>query len=389
MEKNDPTPDYAMITTPSELEAFARAIENEKIIAVDLEADSMYHFREKVCLLQMASRQINVLIDPLKLEDLSPLAPVFADPEVQKVFHGADYDIRSLHRDFGIEVNNLFDTQFACRFLGFRETGLEAVLQNEFDITLDKKYQKKDWSQRPLPPDMLEYAARDTTYLIPLAEKLQKSLAEKGRLDWVREECELLSRVRSNADENEPLFIRFKGAGRLRPRNLAILEALLGFRMEIAEKKDRPLFKVFSNRGLLDIVKARPTTLNQLEKTKALSKKQINMYGQTIVNLVKEALKLPQSELPVYPRKKAPSLSPRTPERVKSLKQWRDRRADELKIDPALICTKSQMTTLARLNPAHVDELQAVEEMKTWQRKTFGHEIISTLRRKKSRKNKR
>jgi len=140
---------YQFIEIGSELEKIARSFEKEKIIAVDLESDSMYHFKEKVCLIQMATKRNSILIDPLQIRNLSSIKPLFSNQNIKKIFHGADYDIRSLYRDFKIKVNNLFDTELACRFLGIKETGLEAVLKNFFRISLNKKYQKKDWSIRP------------------------------------------------------------------------------------------------------------------------------------------------------------------------------------------------------------------------------------------------
>jgi len=129
----------------------------------------MYHYFEKVCLLQIATESVSYVLDPLALRDLSALKPVFSNPRIRKVFHGADYDIRSLSRDFGFEVENLFDTQMACKFLGLQETGLEALLRERFQVELNKKFQRADWSKRPLSRDMLEYAAMDGNYLIPLA----------------------------------------------------------------------------------------------------------------------------------------------------------------------------------------------------------------------------
>ena len=123
---------YKMINTRSKLEDFVRTLENEKAVGVDLEADSMYHFKEKVCLVQMAAANINVVIDPLIVKDLSPLKPIFARHDICKIFHGADYDVRSLYRDFRIRIHNLFDTELASRFLGLPETGLEAVLKKKF-----------------------------------------------------------------------------------------------------------------------------------------------------------------------------------------------------------------------------------------------------------------
>ena len=192
---------YRIIDTAAGLQELVNEIESEPVLAVDLEADSMHHFKEKVCLLQLATSRTSAIIDPLVLPDLSALRPVFANPKVKKVFHGADYDVRSLYRDFEIDAHHLFDTQLASMFLGVRETGLDAVLQKRFDVKLDKKYQRKDWSVRPLPPEMIAYAAGDAVYLVKLAEELEGELRAKRRLAWVKEECELLSRVRP-AEEN-------------------------------------------------------------------------------------------------------------------------------------------------------------------------------------------
>ena len=168
---------YRVIERPAELTDAARQLAKTHEIAFDLEADSMYHFQEKVCLIQIATGNDTLVVDPLKVDDLSPLKPVMANPRIRKVLHGADYDIRSLYRDFGIEVHNLFDTELASRFLGIRETGLDAVLQERFSVRLDKKYQRKDWSKRPLPEAMMDYAAGDVHHLLPLAAILDKNSA--------------------------------------------------------------------------------------------------------------------------------------------------------------------------------------------------------------------
>ncbi|OQX07846.1 MAG: hypothetical protein BWK80_48980 [Desulfobacteraceae bacterium IS3] len=369
-----------MIDTDAELQDFSKTLEGEKAVAVDLEADSMYHFKEKVCLLQIATNEANVIIDPLQVKDLSPLETFFSRHDIRKIFHGADYDVRSLYRDFNIAVNNLFDTQIACRFLGFRETGLEAVLQRWFNITLNKKYQKKDWSQRPLPGEMIEYAAKDAIYLVPLAKALEKELEKKGRLSWVFEECDDLSKVRSVSSDDEPLHLKFKGAGHLSPRNLAVLENILRFRKELAEKKDKPVFKIIGNDSLMKIVRTKPVYLEQLEKIRALSRKQINMYGQGLLEAVKNALELPEKEFPMYPRKKNPVLSPKVPERIKALKRWRDTVAFSLEMDPSLICNKSLISTLAVINPRNIKDLEEIAEMKNWQYKAFGKDMIAVLR---------
>jgi len=371
---------YNIIDNSSQLALLVSKIENETVIGVDLEADSMYHFREKVCLIQMATANINVVIDPLGIKDLSALKPIFKKNDIQKIFHGADYDVRSLFRDFKININNLFDTELASRFLGFSETGLEAVIKKKFAISLDKKYQRKDWSRRPLPREMIAYAAEDARYLLPLAQDLTNELNDKGRLSWVHEECEILSKVRPNTNGTQPLYLNFKGAGKLDPRNLAILEALLECRRNIARKKDRPLFRIIGSRSLLDLAETRPTNLEQLEKTGTLSPKQIGMYGRQVLAAIGSATKIPPKDLPAYPRRKAPRMPAAAAERVKSLKKWRDRQAKKLSMDPALVLTKLLISTLAVQRPLKLADLSRIKDIKKWQIREFGEEIMEVLR---------
>jgi ribonuclease D len=170
--KDDFENSYCFVDTASGLKDVARVLEKEKTVAVDLEADSMFHFKEKVCLIQIASKGVNAVIDPLEIGDISCLKPFFSNRKIKKIFHGADYDVRSLHRDFNITINNLFDTEIAVKFLGAKATGLDAVLKQKFNITLDKKYQKKDWSQRPLPENMVKSAASEAIHLLPLVKIL-------------------------------------------------------------------------------------------------------------------------------------------------------------------------------------------------------------------------
>ena len=372
---------YEIIDTGEALAQLVGAIENEKTIGVDLEADSMYHFKEKVCLIQMAAANLNVVIDPLVTEDLSELRPIFKRHDIRKIFHGADYDIRSLYRDFDITINNLFDTELASRFLGYPETSLEAVLKIKFDVSLDKKFQRKDWSKRPLRRDMVAYAAKDARYLLPLAQTLTAELEDKGRLGWVQEECESLSKVRPSANNADPLYLHFKGAGKLDARSLAILENLLQFRREIAQKKDKPLFRIFSSRTLLVLAEKKPLTVKILEKANAMGPRQISMYGSGVIKAVRAAMQMSPEQLPVYPRRKSPRVPLVVAGRVKALKQWRDKQAQRLAIDPALILTKALINAIAVQKPLQLSDLSNITELKNWQRKEFGQDIVQVMKR--------
>ncbi len=371
---------YQLIESLPELKTVADLFKKEKAIAVDLEADSMYHFKEKVCLIQMATHEINVVIDPLKIHDLSPLRPLFENPSIKKIFHGADYDVRSLYRDFKININNLFDTQVACMFLGISETGLEAVVKKWFKVTLDKKYQRKDWSKRPLSREMMTYAAKDTLYLIPLAKIFKEKLKKLGRLSWVNEECRYLSKVRPASANHEPLYLKFNGAGRLDSRSLAVLEALLQYRKMIAKKKDRQHLKIFGNKSLMKLRNIKPYNLKMMEKTKVLSPKQIKFHGDAVIDITKKTLKIPKGSLPVYPHKRTLPIHPQIPKRIKAIKAFRDTVADELKIDPSLLFNKAVLTAIALKNPKDIKLFEGIKVIKNWQKNEFGEKIISILK---------
>jgi ribonuclease D len=367
---------YNLVSDYDTLSIEAEKLLHESAIGVDLEADSLFHYREKVCLLQISTRDYNLLIDPLLIKDLTPLLPLFKNSKILKVFHGADYDIRSLYRDFKIKVKNMFDTQLAARFLSLSETSLANLLKDNFNINLEKKYQKRDWSKRPLSNGMLLYAVQDTCYLLALFDVLERQLRKKGRFSWVKEECELLSMVRPSPPNDNPFFMRFKGAGKLTPRDLSLLEVILTLREKIAEKKDRPPFKIMRNEQIMEIVQNPPTTMDKL---KSLSHGQIKLMGKELLKRIGSALQIPEDKLPVFPRNNNRPPRPIVSERIKLLKDWRQKYAEEIGIDMSLVCTNFQIQSLAASCPATSHEIKENKLLKTWQRDLYGDEICEIL----------
>jgi ribonuclease D len=228
---------------------------------------------------------------------------------------------------------------------------------------------------------MMEYAASDVYYLIPLAKMLQQELRKKARSSWVDEECLYLSRVRPPSPNSEPLYTKFKGAGRLEPRGLAVLDALLDLRDKIAAKKDRPHYKILGNQALKKIAALKCADLKQLEGTRVLSRKQIGMYGNEIRAAVCRALSIPDSRLPVYPHKPSAVLSRTDRKRMKTIRRWRDRKAEGLGLDPSILFSKAQLVAIAQINPRKNIDLDRIQEIKNWQRKTFGGEIMHVLKK--------
>lgn len=367
-----------IITDAVRLAEVAALISRETEVAVDLEMDSLHHYQEKVCLIQISTRSESWLIDPLALKDLSPLAAPFSDPGILTVMHGADYDIRSMHRDFGIEVSNLFDTMIASRFLGITEFGLAALLKARFGIELNKKYQKADWSRRPLSPEMCAYAAADTSDLLQLYDQLRAELVEKGRLSWLQEECRLVCQARVSEKEG-PLFLSCKGAGKLKGRNLAILEALLQLRDQQARELDRPAFKVISAETLLEIAENRPRSVNELNSVKGMTPGQIQRYGDRIMAAVAAALALPEEELPRFPRQQREEPADGTKERIKCLKSWRQELSRKLTLEPGVLAPNWLLEGIADANPAGIAALDGIAGMRDWQKRLYGQEVLAEL----------
>ncbi|MFH1154123.1 MAG: ribonuclease D [Pseudomonadota bacterium] len=371
--------DFTMFTTDDAFAARCGAMAGEKSLAVDLEADSMHHFKEKVCLIQIADSSGPFIADPLAISDVSPLGPVFQDPGITKVFHGADFDIRSLDRDFNIRVNNLFDTEIACRLLGMPNRSLAALLKKYFNVDADKKFQKIDWSKRPLSQEMIVYSITDVLYLLELKEILEKRLIEAGRLSWAMEEFQCQANVRHDNNGTDPLFLKFKGAGKMGKRTLAVLEELLQMRRKIAKEKDRPLFKVISSEAIRKMAETVPGSMAQLNQLKILSPKQTGMYADACLEAIARGLDMPDADCPVYPKTRTPGLSPDVPQKIKVLKRFRDNLSLKTGIEPGFLINNTLISQLAAEPPHHISDLAVIPGMKTWQIGFMGNDIIRIL----------
>ncbi|MBI5657279.1 MAG: ribonuclease D [Geobacter sp.] len=371
---------FEMITTTAALERAVTRLTGEPFLACDLEADSQHHYLEQVCLLQIACPGQTYVVDPLACPDLSLLKPIFADPGVCKVFHGADYDVRSLHRDFGITMTNLFDTMIACQFLGEPEVGLAAVLKKRYGAELDKRYQQADWTRRPLSPEMLDYAVKDTSLLIPLYGQLSTELADKGRLEWVREECALLTQVRMAERGDEPLFLRFKGAAKMSPATLAVLEELLRFRDVEAQRRDVPLFKVLGAETLRELAERKPASAVELQGVSGLSSRLVERYGQGLLAAVARGTAVNPSRLPGYPHMARIRRTKAQEAQLKRLKLWREKKASELGMSPGLVANNALLESLVEGEKAASGTGAArISGLKNWQYAAFGEELAELL----------
>jgi ribonuclease D len=368
-------PDPVLISRAKPLHNLAERLEREPILAVDTESNSLYAYQEQVCLIQFSTPQEDILVDPLALDDLSPLASLFADPGIEKVFHAAEYDLITLKRDFDFTFENLFDTMVAARILGWDEVGLGSILKAEFGVQLDKRFQRANWGQRPLPAELLSYARLDTHYLIPLRDRLKQELLDKGLMALAQEDFKRLRHVngRSPAELPEACW-RVSGSYDLSGKEAAVLQELCRYRDNVARHLNRPLFKVISDRTLLQIATAMPSDLRDLRRSGALSPRQLQRHGEALVRAVRKGM---QAE-PIYPPR------PTRPEeaylaRLEGLRNWRKRRAREMGVSSDVVLPRDLMYTLATQYPREAGELAQVLKDVPWRLEQFGDEILSVL----------
>lgn len=370
---NLPTP--VLIKHAEALEELVAELAQEPIIAVDTESNSLYAYQEQVCLIQFSTSKKDFLVDPLALEDLSALAPLFASRAVEKVFHAAEYDVMTMKRDFGFEFDNLFDTMLAARILGWQKFGLGSILETQFGVHLNKRHQRANWGQRPLPRDMLAYAQLDTHYLIPLRDRLQADLKAAGRWDLAAEDFERLRYVEEHEGSDvEEICWRVSGAYDLPAQKAAILQELCLYRDKMAKAMDRPLFKVINDRGLLAIAEEIPRNLRELRQLPGMSARQVQRHGEGLLRAVERGL---ESE-PLYPpRARRPDYD--YLERVDALRYWRKTTARQMGVNSDVVMPRDLLYTIASKNPRLERDLNAILDEVPWRRERFGEEILEVL----------
>lgn len=369
------------VRTTDALAALAQRLSGAEAIALDTEADSLYHHREKVCLIQLAAPGGEaVLVDPLALRELAPLRGVLESATTVKVLHGADYDVTSLKRDFGLALGRVFDTMIASRFLGFAEVGLQAVLRNELGVTVSKSSQKDDWSVRPLTPPQEEYALADVRHLLALYERLVGELRARRRLDWVEEESAAVAALEPARRERDPeAWLRIKGARALPPRQQAILRALFHWREDLAESTDVPAFRIVSPQALLAMAQHPPRDVVLVQRMPGLPRI-AKERARAIVDAIAAARALPEEALPRVPRDRPPVVTPAVKKRVDALRAWRVEAARRLGLDVSLVLPQRLLDKVAEAGPGDLDALARVEGLRRWRIRELGGEILEVLR---------
>jgi ribonuclease D len=370
-------PPPILIADDDSLARLVQELTLHPVIAVDTESNSLHAYRERVCLIQFSTPAADFILDPIRVKDLRPLAPLFANPAQQKVFHAAEYDIICLRRDYQFDFKNLFDTMSGARSLGWSQVGLAAILELHFGVTMNKKYQRADWGRRPLTPEQLDYARLDTHYLLRLRDLQLQALSDAGHWPEAEEEFERIASLRAEAEPPStpaPAFWRVKGARDLAPAQAAILQELFAYREEQARRIDRPLFMVMSDATLMELARRAPRRSEDLPAVAGMTADQIRRHGPAVLRAIEQGLRAPALRPPHVEREPDD-----VRDRYDRLHTWRKERARARGVESDVILPRRALLDLARRPPRTEQDLTRVTDFGPWRRGTYGAEILALL----------
>jgi ribonuclease D len=366
-----------LVETPVEFQKMLSRLAENSRIAVDTESNSLHAYQERVCLIQLSTPSDDYLLDPLQLRSLEPIAEIFNSPKVQKVLHGAEYDLLCLWRDFGFRVKNLFDTRVAVRTLGWQKTGLGDILAKEFGVRLNKRFQRADWGKRPLPEELLNYARLDTHYLLDLHERLETELIEAGRLQEASEICELFTDSALQVDNSTDQaggFWRISQVNKLKPRQVAVLRELYHFRETQAEQRDCPPFRILKDEVLIHIAVHQPEVESELVEISGLPKHKRSQYGKQLLQAVQ------RGKSATVPRKRRSAPHDRSvTARFHALKRWRREEGLRRNVESDLILPRTMLWEIAQDPPEDMESLRKHMGPLTWRLEQYGLKILELL----------
>lgn len=368
-----------LVEDPAGLATLLEHSRHALAVAVDTEANSLYAYYARVCLIQISLPGADYIVDPLAV-DPAPLAALFADPDLRKVFHAAENDITGLKRDFGFRFANIFDTMLAARILGWREVGLGPILARHFGVRLDKRLQRANWGERPLRPELLSYAQLDTHFLVPLAAIQEEELHRRGR--W-QEALEAFARLpdleASSKAFDADNFRRLAGARDLSSQQQAVLRELYVFREQQAQRLDCPPFKLFGEDLLVTLATVQPTTLEEIARVRGVSETVLRRWGSGLLAAVARGQQAPPPEPSARPQAPDDRPDPPTMARYEALRRWRTAQAAARGVDADVVLTNQALMAIARAAPRTREELAALSVLPPSKLQAYGEDILQAI----------
>ena len=371
------------IDTQTGIDEAAAVLSRSSWAAVDTEADSLHHYQEKLCLLQVSVEGEDFVIDPLAKVDLSEFARILSEKFL--IFQGADFDIRMVRRVADFRPREIFDTMIAAQVLGYDKQGLADLALRHCGVTLPKAGQKADWSRRPLTPALLEYAANDTHYLRPVQQAMQRELAELGRAEWHRQN---VGRMLKSVMEPRPAppadaddRWQVKGSKDLKGKSVTVLRELWRWREEEARRRDRPSFKVLNTEYLIGA--ARWTGQHPGKDIAEWAEAPRNVRGEhreAMNRAIRSADSMPQAEFTKPPRDKfRKRWTEADNKKLELLKAERQKLAEVYKVTPSLLATNTNLETLILAAPKDRAALESTDCLLPWQLEIVAEPFLNIL----------
>ena len=348
---------FLLIETQKDLKRLIDAIRKSRELFLDSEADNMYHYRTRLCLLQFLVGKQTFIVDVLAPLELGPLWRAMEKKRL--VLHGGDYDLRLLRDCGGFEPREIFDTMLAAQLLNCPKVGLGSLIEKHFGVVVDKRGQRANWSRRPIAPKLLDYAIGDVLYLPALRDILRRELVKLGRLSWFEQQCRhLIESTRTGFPEQDEFSWRIGGAERLKHAGLGVLHEIWHWRENWAKKLDVPSFKVCGNELLARVAQQAETGEDEERIFASIQLgKRHNRIFPSMKKAISAGMQLDPASLPK--RKRQNRARPLTEEEIiflENLKKCRDGLAERLRLPGTLIANRSQLTQLAR-EPGRLREL--------------------------------
>lgn len=364
-----------MIETTAALADACKELAKSEFVTIDTEFLRETTFWPQLCLVQMASPTLEVLVDPMaKGIDLTPLFELMADANVVKVFHAARQDIEIIHHLGGLIPHPIFDTQVAAMVCGFGDSiSYDQLVQKTKNVQIDKSSRFTDWSHRPLSEKQLDYALADVTHLRDVYLALKAQLEREGRSSWLKEEMDILEARETYDMHPDDAWLRLKSRLR-KPTELAILKFVAAWREREARSRNVPRSRVLKDDAIFEIAQQQPKDAEALSRLRTIPKGwERSTSGTAIIETVNAALALPKADMPQAPRH---SHSPEgSGAAVELLKVLLKLTADKHGVAAKVIANSDDLDKIASEG-----EKAEVQALSGWRRELFGEPALKLIR---------
>ncbi len=384
--------DFQWIRDQAGLEELAKECIGAEWITIDTESNSMFAFRERVCLIQVNVAGQIYIIDTFALpgesSDLDALRPALEDPDIPLYLHGAEYDVCCFKREYKISLAGVWDSQQAASFLGYSRTGYGAMVQEICEVELAKSHSQYNWGTRPLDDDALQYAIDDVVYLPQVVSALIEKITEAGLEDELLiANTAVMDATAHYAIDNPQAIYKVKGFHRLAPAKHPVCFALYNWRLSLAEEQDLPPGRILSNDVLIALSQKSPTNFGSLKRIR-LKSWLLKDHGMEIMDIIKDAMRNPP-ELPER-ENKSRTVDSAEKSREQRLKDWRRTESERRKLPFQVILPAK---ALSHLKQYGADNLQDVPQLGSKRIQMYGDSIkklctakVETEAEKKSEK---